>query len=191
MAKKNWKVGHDREVKLHGEAFFEINEQGQVKRDKFTVHTGGVDVEVLGTKFNVNNFRELTKVVLQSGKVKLSSRGAGQSPVYMQPGEKVNFDSKRGRFKIEKVNPAIYSSWKDNKFIFENTTLHEIALMIEDKYGLKVNIISPGLASRKVSGEILIGGKETLFKALETLYQLKITVKGNDEIIISGHQPNL
>ncbi len=181
----NWKEGNDREVTLKGEAFFEIKEQGSLKRDRFTVHTDGIDVEVLGTKFNINSFRTVTKVVLQSGSVKLSSNRPNTQPLIMKPGEMVNFDKKEFQFQLIKVNPKIYSSWKDMKFVFENTSVKEIAVIIEDKYGIKVNLLGQGLAERKISGEITIGGKQTLLKAIETLYNLKITENGNNTITIS------
>lgn len=171
---KHWPEGQTREIWLKGEAFFEVNERGTVRKDKFIVHTGDADVEVLGTKFNVNSHREITKVALQSGKVKLSSVSNPET-VTLAPGDLALYDTKAKTFKVERANVAAQSSWKDRKLVFNNTSLREIGAIIEDSYGLKVAIADESLAQRRVNGEIPISNKTALLKALEQLYNLKIT----------------
>src|SRR5690606_15777064 len=65
----NWQQAPMREVWLQGEAFFEVVKTTEEKQ--FIVHTGSLDVEVLGTQFNVHNRHQKVQVVLSSGKVKL------------------------------------------------------------------------------------------------------------------------
>jgi len=181
----NWQVGKDREVMLKGEAFFEINKQGRATHhDRFIVHTEALDVEVLGTEFNVNSHRTKTKVVLQSGKVKLSSRSAQMPPVYMTPGQLVSYDKAAGSFEKQTVNPEVYAAWKDRKLLFDNTSLAEVSHILEDTYGVKVLLADPQLATRKVSGEINASEKQTLLKALSTLYNLEITEHTDKTLVI-------
>lgn len=70
-------IGNTREVWLEGEGFFEVTEVvlSAQSMAKFVVHTPQLDVEVVGTKFNVTNRRHQTQVVLSSGQVKLHERG--------------------------------------------------------------------------------------------------------------------
>ncbi|MBK8505327.1 MAG: FecR domain-containing protein [Saprospiraceae bacterium] len=56
------------EVWLEGEAYFEV-EKNLSKGVKFTVHTNGPDVEVVGTHFNVDSRKEETRIYLEEGKV--------------------------------------------------------------------------------------------------------------------------
>ena len=64
--------GHNREVTLEGEAFFEVTKD---KKHPFVVKTRGVDVRVLGTKFNVSSYKEDAEIntVLVEGSVSLSN----------------------------------------------------------------------------------------------------------------------
>src|SRR5690606_18122735 len=66
----HWNKSKAREVFLSGEAFFKVQEKPVASGyAKFVVHTGNLDIEVLGTQFNVHHRRNKTQVVLNSGKV--------------------------------------------------------------------------------------------------------------------------
>ena len=67
----DWSDKGDRQVWLDGEAYFEV-EKKPATHQKFVVHTKDIDVEVLGTKFNVNTRHEKAIVSLEEGKIKLS-----------------------------------------------------------------------------------------------------------------------
>ncbi len=93
----NWQ--HDREVWLTGEAYFSVQkQQEEILQDgnlqtwhiKFTVHTADVEVEVLGTRFNVNERSGTTKVVLNSGRVQLKNT-TNEDVMQMKPGDLVAF----------------------------------------------------------------------------------------------------
>ncbi|SFE82008.1 FecR family protein [Thermoflexibacter ruber] len=181
-----WEEGTDREVFLKGEAFFQVNKRGTVRKDKFIVHTEGLDVEVLGTEFNVNSYRKKTKVVLQSGKIKLIQTASSQpKEVIMAPGEIAQYDIVTKTLKVREVKTELHTSWKDRKLIFDGTSLRDIAQILEDTYGIKVVLVNKELAERQVTGEIPIKDKELLFKALAAMYNLQIEVK-KDSLIISN-----
>ena len=78
-----WETQPSREVWLKGEAFFEVEKIANTSQDeglvKFIVHTSSLDIEVVGTSFNVNDRRNATTVVLEEGKVKLQGRVGGRS----------------------------------------------------------------------------------------------------------------
>ncbi|GAB4198072.1 MAG: hypothetical protein OHK0057_19640 [Thermoflexibacter sp.] len=184
---KVWEEGTDREVFLKGEAFFQVNKRGTVRKDKFIVHTEGLDVEVLGTEFNVNSYRKKTKVVLQSGKIKLIQTANSQpKEVIMAPGEIAQYDIVTKTLKVREVKTELHTSWKDRKLIFDGTSLRDIAQILEDTYGIKVVLVNKELAERQVTGEIPIKDKELLFKALAAMYNLQIEVK-KDSLIITNN----
>jgi ferric-dicitrate binding protein FerR (iron transport regulator) len=186
--RNDWQPGRDREVTLVGEAFFAVRKQGDGRRrDRFVVHAEGLDVEVLGTEFNVNSRRAQTKVVLQSGKVKLSSpRHAQAAPVYMLPGQLASYDKQKGTFQVARVNTEVYAAWRSKKLVFDNTSLAEVAAILEDTYGAKVLLSDEKLRERRVSGEINAEEKEALLKALATLYNLDINEQTDKTIVIKA-----
>ena len=91
---EQWSDAEGRQVWLEGEAYFQVQKQPATVR-KFVVHTRQVDVEVLGTKFNVNTRRQQAVVSLEEGKVRLlvykgdSAVLEKRAPVVMRPGQVV------------------------------------------------------------------------------------------------------
>jgi transmembrane sensor len=157
----NWR--QSREVWLEGEAFFAIEKLEYVDESsgenpssqpvKFIVHTDNLDVEVLGTRFNVNERRGMTKVVLNSGRVQLKNN-RDEEIVNMQPGDFVAYSKTDRKFLKQEVDPKLFISWKEGRFAFEGTPIREIAQMLEDNYGYEVKIGNQALASRKFTADI-------------------------------------
>ncbi len=71
------------EVWLDGEGYFSIRRNPQGPHRSFIVHTSEGNVEVLGTKFNVNTRDQQTNVVLEEGRINLElNSAAGQRQAY-------------------------------------------------------------------------------------------------------------
>ena len=176
----NWSFNKDREVWLQGEAFFSVLKKPGQGNARFLVHTGDMDVKVLGTKFNVNNRKSRTRVVLNSGKVELSAQVlAPGKTAMMQPGELAELRPDKKEFVKKKVNPLIYSSWIHKKLLFDDTSIRDIAALLEDNYGFQVELNDSTLMDRKLTGEVYVEDVETLLKALSKSFQLNITQEGN------------
>ncbi len=125
-----------REVWLEGEGFFDVKKLS--KPIGFVVHTDDLEVEVLGTRFNVNSREQITRVVLDEGKVKLSTQH--QPELIMKPGELVELTKVKPQFQKKKVNPDTYLAWRHDELVFEATPLTEIIDMLKDNYGYEVII---------------------------------------------------
>lgn len=168
-----------REVWLEGEGFFEVKKLS--KPISFIVHTDDLNVEVLGTKFNVNSREQKTRVVLDEGKVKLSAQN--QSELVMNPGELVEVNKKDIRFQKKIVNPKNYIAWRHNELIFEATPMTEIIDMLENNYGYQVVV-----QQKAVTQEMLFTGKapaddtELLLNMLSESFNIRILQK--DKTII-------
>jgi transmembrane sensor len=184
---KTWTVGEDREVQLKGEGYFIVNEQSTAAhKDRFIVHTTELDVEVLGTRFNVNTYRPQTQVVLQKGSVDIVTKNTNQAKKYnLKPEHCAIFNKQTGDITIAQVNSNAYVSWKDKRFVFDRTPLSEVAIMIENTYGLTVIINDKELAKKQISGEIPTSERKALLLALASLYSLKIDEQSKDTLLIS------
>ena len=173
-----------REVWLEGEAFFEVTEvvlsaQGKAK---FVVHTPQLDVEVVGTAFNVINRRQQTQVVLSSGQVKLHVPIAQQdSVIAMQPGDLVAFSQEAHALQQRVVQPEQYSSWKDRQLVFVDTPLRDIITLLEDTYGFRVVLGDPSIAGKKFNGTVSTEQISLLLKALSSTFNL--TIQQEDDLI--------
>lgn len=175
----DWQKQAIREVWLQGEAFFNVVKikKGSIK---FIVHTPNLDIEVLGTSFNVNNRRKSTVVVLNSGKVKLKSdHDEKENTLVMNPGEQVVFHEDKSAFIKKTVDAKSYSAWIHQKLVFNDTPLIEIAQLLEDNYGFEVDFSKADIARRKFTATIPAGNINTLLTALTESFNLKITRNGN------------
>lgn len=182
--KKEWKEGKPREVWLKGEAFFDVkhlNKEGEPVKgsDRFIVHAGATNVEVLGTSFNVSDRQEVTKVVLQTGKVRLDFKDKQTASVTMEPGEVVNYDGQSKRLVKGKTTTEKYTSWKKKEFLLDNTSVEEVVAVIENTFGYKVVIEGKEMLNRQLSGtgKVSLENEETLFRSLEAMLDAEITKK--------------
>lgn len=172
--------GKDREVWLDGEAYFTITKQPD--GSKFIVHTGDLDVEVLGTEFNVRGLQEKTEVVLESGKVQLHLKEAADMKVIMEPGELAEFSKVSGQLTKRDVNTRIYTSWKEGKIIFENAGASEIAQILRERYHVNVKV-EEGSILGEFNGIFPSDDVNVVVTALEKTYPGRIKAQ-NDTIII-------
>ena len=177
---RSWQSPGTREVFLEGEAFFEVEHlESNGKPVKFKVRTGELDVEVLGTTFNVNSRHEETRVVLNSGKVRLNIQQQDDTAkLIMAPGDMVTFNKTEGRTNIDHIDhPDQLSEWKDNKLIFRDTPLAEIGRILEDTYGLEVEFSSDSLKQRRFRGTFHTSDIEVLREVLTQTYNIRIVKK--------------
>jgi ferric-dicitrate binding protein FerR (iron transport regulator) len=169
---ETWTTGTDRRVQLDGEAFFEVTHLPSNAR--FVVHTAQLDVEVLGTKFNVNSRAHLARVTLKEGRVKVADL-ADRHSLVMKPGETVEWTEQKPVLTQKTVRPERYAAWTEKRLVFDGTPLPEVAQMLEDNFGLTVRIENPALLTKTLSGEIALDTEDLLLQALRDLYGLRVT----------------
>lgn len=175
----DWMGEEAREVWVQGEAFFEVTRQLDLSR--FIVHTDNFDVEVLGTKFNVNNRRGKSEVVLIEGKVKVVKKD--EEPLIMKPGEQVVIEESEDHFKKKVVEPEKYSAWRNNLLVFEDTPLSEVGEIIFDYYGVPVIVTDSVLASRKFTGTLPNNDLDVILLSLRTAYKIEVD-RTEDQIVL-------
>lgn len=135
---RQWRHDQPREVWLDGEAFFEVA-HAVTPANRFHVHADGLDVEVLGTAFNVWDRGAQTKVVLETGAVRLTGASLAR-PLAMQPGEMVALRAGDGRVEHRRVDVGLYTSWREKRLVFNGTPIREVAEVIQTRYGYRVDI---------------------------------------------------
>ncbi|WKN41438.1 FecR family protein [Tunicatimonas pelagia] len=165
-----------REVWLSGEAYFEITRRQAPSNQpvKMIVHTAQVDIEVLGTAFNVKDRRGITQVVLDEGKVRLRSPQSDDELVAMEPGEAVQVNQQQ-LFSVEKIGGETHaSSWKENELYFDNQSLREIQQVLADNYGLQLRFANFAVGELTFTGSAPADNISVLFTTLEKSFSLSI-----------------
>ncbi|MEO7314316.1 MAG: FecR domain-containing protein [Ginsengibacter sp.] len=172
-------LGNDRKVKITGEVYFEIAHNSRMP---FHVTANSLEVEVLGTHFNVNAYSDEgeIKTTLLEGSVKVIKEGKS---VLINPGEQVLAREGSGVLSVKKgVDVEAVMAWKDGYFQFENLSIKEIMYQVSRWYN--VDVIYEGKAP---SGHYV--GKPSrdlnlseIIKVIE-LSGVKITVIGKTIIV--------
>ncbi len=176
----DWDEKSGREVWIEGEGFFSITHTKD--HQKFIVHAADyLDVEVLGTKFNVKARHSASEVLLAEGKVKLETRDAQQ--VFLKPGELATLHNKL--LSTRSVEKRRYTSWVENKLLFERTTLLEVATLLKETYGLEVEFSDSDLQRKELSGEIASATAADVLRAISETLDLTVDRRGSSVTISS------
>jgi len=180
---RDWTRQAARVVELEGEAYFSVTHKAD--HQKFIVETDdNLRVEVLGTTFTVAKGKEKTQVVLNSGKVALYTNKT-EKPLLMKPGELVEVPrSKADKLVHRRVRADVYSAWKDNRFLFDNTPLADVAAMIEHDFGYSVQFTDSTLADKRLTVHLDSHNLELLLTVLAETHDLQIS-RRNHKIVIS------
>lgn len=174
-----------REVKLNGEAFFNVTHTIDNKR--FMVKTDdSFEVMVLGTEFSVYTRQKGGKVLLKKGKVHvLFSEGQQRKELVMKPGDLVTME-KSAKKPVVKPNADTQklTAWTGNRFIFDKTPLSEVASQLQEHYGIKVEIKDNRFANRTVSGTFQPESGEELLSLLSELFNFRLARDGEAYLIL-------
>lgn len=172
---KAWSGETDREVWIDGEGFFAV--QHTPHHRKFIVHTSGeLDVQVLGTKFNVKSREQRSEVMLTEGKVRLDMPDSKVAPVFLKPGELATMADKKLSKRV--VKQKQYTSWLTYTLLFDRTPLHDVADLLKDTYGIEVSFSEESLQTRELSGEISSAHGDDILYAIAETFNLKVERDG-------------
>ncbi|MGK7395295.1 MAG: FecR family protein [Candidatus Cyclobacteriaceae bacterium M3_2C_046] len=182
---KSWQNISSRELWLSGEAFFEVKQMKNGEfPPQFLIHTqNDLEIEVLGTSFNVNDRHEQAQVVLNSGTVKISAQQIRQDLV-IKPGESITYSAITKQLKRQKVQPEQYLSWTNNQLQFENAYLVQIEQKVRDLFGLELEFVGFEKEDKKFTGSTPYQELEILFVSLAKTFDLKYKRSGQ-KIIFS------
>ncbi len=125
---------HSREIKLQGEAYFEVAKD---KSRPFSVHTGELTTTVLGTHFNVAAYPNLKaiKVALLEGKVKVINTRTKQTRT-LKPSQMAVYSPAEDRISLRDFDAKAIVSWHNGTLYFENADFNEIATQLKNRYGI-------------------------------------------------------
>ncbi|ERJ57757.1 FecR family protein [Sphingobacterium paucimobilis] len=137
-----------REVELDGEAYFEVTSN---PKQPFIVKTPNEQVEVLGTHFNINSYRneEASKVALLEGKVRVVADNRQSSTLH--PGQQTFFSN--NQMAIQNINAEESIAWKNGEFTFNNESLGSAMRQVARWYDIEIEV-DPSLKQLALWGSV-------------------------------------
>lgn len=143
-------VGGSREVVVKGEAYFEVKSD---KAHPFIVHAKEVDIEVVGTKFNVAAYEDSHRVVTTLAEGRVNVEMSGQV-VGLSPDEQVSVDLKSGKMAKNSVSASTNISWIQGIFEYGNMTLEEITAQLSRWYDVDFIFSDAEFKTRRFTGVV-------------------------------------
>lgn len=140
----------ERKVYLTGEAFFEVKKD----IDKpFIVSTTAMEIEVLGTTFNVMAYSDdnIAETTLIEGEVKIRTL---KCQCILEPGKQAKFDKKLEHLVKIQVNTELYTSWRDGKYIFEYKDLEFVMTKLSRWYDVDISYLNDKVKNVHFTGTL-------------------------------------
>lgn len=177
----------NREVKLEGEAYFEVSKD--VNRP-FIVRTNAVNVRVLGTKFVMNSFDESRRIrtVLIEGSVALyknQERYSRETSAILSPGQMGELDKNKGKISLKKVDPRIYMDWMEGKMIFSHKAFPEILKSLERHFNISIENRNELLGNQVFTASFEGESLEEILNVFRKNFPFEYTKINNRKIIIN------
>lgn len=172
-----------REIFVDGEIYLHV--QNDTKRP-FIVQTGDMNIQVLGTEFNVQAYHtdNQKRVVLKSGSVQVTS-DASNKKIVLKPAEM--YEVSHTDAIVKPVNVGNYISWIDGMYICESERLDYILTRLSRYYGMEITVDQKA-AGLKCNGKLDL--KESLEDVLNILkYIVPINFTSENQIYTVTHKP--
>lgn len=165
--------GKERRVTVEGEAFFDVAKNPE---KPFIVSSQGVEMKVLGTKFNVYSYpgKETIQTSLLEGGLKVYFPDAESKGVTLKPEEQVTI--KGNQMKIGSLPHADYFLWRDGIYSFINEPLIDILKKLELYYDVKIIVKDQSIYSWEYTGKFRQrDGIDEILHMIQRIHKFKIS----------------
>lgn len=145
----------NRKIWLEGQAYFKVKSDSL---NPFLLETPRINVEVLGTEFDMSCYpeEEEVTVVLEEGKVMFS--GTNNTTIdgkVLKPGETGVYNILNGTLKVEETKNTLYvTGWKSGVFRFKNMPFGELIKKLERQYNVVIDVQDKELLNERYTGEV-------------------------------------
>ena len=169
-------------VELHGEAFFEVE---KAAGNPFVVKTNKMDIQVTGTKFNVNAYdtEEYFVASLVEGSVSVSCVHNRNSSYALQPRQQIVVSEHSS--KVSSFENTDFMAWKEGVFIFDDMLLTDIIKKLELYYDVSIIVKNTKLGNFRYTGKFRQrDGVESVLRKLQIVYPFKYTKDDDKNLIV-------
>lgn len=178
-----------REVYLEGEATFDVAHD---KNRPFNVVADNHIIEVLGTVFNVSNYKNenVINTVLKSGSVQINYKGNSllkpKEVLKITPGKLAVYNKESHRINTKEVDVEKYFSWNEGKLIFKNDNIEIIMKKLSRYYNLDIEIQNKEILTQTFSGVLdLKDNAEEVIQMIKETSNFEYKILNKHKIIIN------
>ena len=158
--------GDSREVRLDGEAYFEVtkdaNHPFKVKTPQKAI------IKVYGTQFDVEAYAADKKITatLVEGSIAMAyeNKKSTWAEQEILPGQEIVYTAGQQRVKVAQADVEVATSWKDGKLIFRDTPFEEVLRILSKRFGVDFIVKNPKCLEASFTGML---EKQRLERILE------------------------
>lgn len=165
----------ERRVTLDGECYFEV---ARDPSRRFVVETQGIEVEALGTAFDVKSYSDDEEIVtgVRRGRVRVT---CGQEAMELEPEQKSVYRKSDGLLLRSPIaDMTALDFWRSGILVFESAPLSEIAVTVERMYGVRVEFGSEEIKRISFTGTISNNSISNIFYLISLTYPISYTIEG-------------
>lgn len=175
-------VGKTREVKLFGEAYFEVAHNHE---KPFIVHTPFLKTQVLGTKFNITALSPEARqeIALYEGKVELISKINHNKKVILTPGERAYYIPENGQIRVTRTDLGRPAQWRDGILRFYDEDFFSISKKLERKFQTRIFIADSVVGKLRFTAEFDVESLDKILDLLNEAHKFRFKETENGIII--------
>ncbi|MCK4747767.1 MAG: FecR domain-containing protein [Bacteroidales bacterium] len=174
----------ERKIRLAGEAWFDVAKDTS---RPFIIDAGSATVEVLGTSFNVNAYKENSKVeiTVESGVVALTPKQDQTEQIVLRAGNSGTYHKESRQLELIPSSDPNNISWKTREIFFVNSSLQEVVDLVNRVYNSNLVIMNSELVACPITVTFRDQSLDAILNVLEVTLDLEIARAGN-EIRLDG-----
>ncbi|WP_129714051.1 FecR domain-containing protein [Pedobacter sp. SYP-B3415] len=170
-------TGGIRQVKLQGEAFFNVSPD---KSQPFIITVNDIRVRVVGTSFNVRSRNGETTVTVASGKVEVSRN---KKSVALTAGQKTRVTNDTMELPRLQNSGALYNYYVSGTIVCDNTPLGELIPVLNDKFDADLTTGRPELNKLPISTTFRDESLQEIIGIISETFGLRVEYRGKQIIL--------
>ena len=180
-------------VKLNSESSLSYFQVSKDRKHPFVVQVGNLNIEVLGTCFNVYSYEEndFVETSLIEGSVRLYDSKSPSESFILKPSQKAIYSKNNGKISFHNTDNVKETAWTQNHLVFESEKLGSVFQKIERWYGVHIDLLCPEIANDQISGSFKDEQLPYVMEALKFQYGFNYKIIGNNVTINKPNQSKI
>jgi len=174
-------TGYLREVVLEeGEAFFDVKRDVQ---HPFIVHAAQINVQVLGTSFDVRAYKKLQTISVSVATGKVGVTGKSKTLAMLLPGQQLSYDVLSSHTTQRTIDIGQAQSWKKGYTYLNQATFRELSVIVKNIYGLSLTAGNKKVGNYRFSMRLMHNlQQKQVLELISQLHHTHFKKEGNDII---------
>ena len=147
-SKVRYTAHQGREVWLEGEGYFEVVPQ---QGAPFLVHAGTLNINVLGTSFNIDAYTPAAKVTVTVASGKVAVGNDQRKHITLIANQQAIYHTAENQLETNDIAAADFSAWTQGQLVFKKALFRDIAQTLERRYNVRIRLANEHIANSLIT----------------------------------------